>query len=108
MLTVLPAPKVRPKTLRDEIEQAFQRLGGVDALVNWAEESTVNRRIFYSVILPKIVPREMSAQISGDDGGPIRMSIEWLAPTPQTPPLPEPAAAAMNIVNQVILDAEDE
>lgn len=53
------------------ISEAFEKLGGIKALVTWAEKSDDNRKIFYSQIWPKIIP----LQVTGEDGGPIQAAV---------------------------------
>lgn len=73
------AGKGRPKgalnkitlAAKDAIAQAFDRIGGVDALVAWIELSDDNRKIFYSTIHPKLIP----VQVSGEGGGPVEIKI---------------------------------
>lgn len=74
-----PQVKVlRPKAaLREAVEDVFYNMGGPDAMLKWVQESTVNRRIFYKDILPKLIPREVRGEIGGKDGGPMKMVIEW-------------------------------
>lgn len=41
---------------KDVIAQAFDKMGGVEALVTWAETDADTKRVFYSQIWTKIVP----------------------------------------------------
>lgn len=52
---------------KDAIATAFDRLGGVDALVTWAGLNDDNKRVFYGTIYPKLLP----LQLTGQDGGAI-------------------------------------
>lgn len=52
---------------KDAIAQAFDRVGGVDGLVEWIEKSDDNRKVFYGSIHPKLIP----VQLTGDGGGPV-------------------------------------
>jgi len=66
-------PNKMTAAAKDAIAQAFNRLGGTDGLVSWAEANDDNRKAFYTQIWPKIIP----LQVSGDDeGGPLRMVLE--------------------------------
>jgi hypothetical protein len=56
---------------KDAIAQAFDRVGGVNALVDWIEKSDDNRKIFYSTIHPKLIP----VQVSGEGGGSISLIV---------------------------------
>jgi hypothetical protein len=55
---------------KEAIAEAFERLGGVDALVTWANKED-NAKVFYSQIWPKIVP----LQVGGDPDSPHRIEI---------------------------------
>jgi hypothetical protein len=48
--------------VRHAIETAFDKLGGADGLAAWAAESDVNKRIFYSMILPKLLPLQIKRE----------------------------------------------
>lgn len=66
--------KQRQDTQRahEAIGLAFQRIGGVDALVAWAEQ---NRDAFYERVWPKIIPAQLSIGSGDDEGG--RLTITW-------------------------------
>jgi hypothetical protein len=55
---------------KQAIAEAFDKLGGTEGLVSWAEESDENKRVFYATIWPKIIP--VQTEISGPDGEAIR------------------------------------
>lgn len=64
---------------KDAIAQAFDRVGGVDGLVDWIEASDDNRKVFYSSIHPKLIP----VQVGGDPDNPLNVTvrrIELVAP----------------------------
>jgi hypothetical protein len=52
------------------ISLAFDGLGGVDALIEWANESNSNKGLFYSQIYTKLIPMQIhgkvDAEITGD------------------------------------------
>lgn len=56
------------KAAKEAIAEAFDKMGGIEALVTWAEESSDNRKVFYSQIWPKIVP----LTVGGDADNPLR------------------------------------
>lgn len=60
---------------RAAIEYVFNELGGADALKSWVEKDTVNERVFYAQIWPKILPKEVRAELTGKDGGPIQTAV---------------------------------
>lgn len=50
----------------------FDKLGGVDAMVEWAARNDENRKAFYTSIYPKLLP----LQVTGEGGGPL--AVSWL------------------------------
>lgn len=75
------AGKGRPKGVpnkattlaKNAIAEAFDKMGGLDALVEWATANDEHRKVFYGQIYPKLLP----LQIAGDpDGAPIRAAVE--------------------------------
>lgn len=51
-------------TLKQAFLQAFEQLGGVDGLVNWAKKDESYQRTFYT-LTAKMLPREIA--IAGTD-----------------------------------------
>ncbi len=49
------------------IAEAFESMGGVDALVLWACKNDEHRKAFYTSIYPKLLP----LQVTGEGGGPV-------------------------------------
>lgn len=65
------------KAAKEAIADAFEGLGGIDGLIEWASKNDEHRKCFYSQIWPKIVP----LQLSGDKDNPLFPSrIELVAP----------------------------
>ncbi len=65
-------PNGRPKgskdkftELKDSFLEAFDRLGGIDGLVEWAKKSNNNRSQFYQMIT-KLLPRDINLNPPGD------------------------------------------
>ena len=58
------------KTAKEAIAFAAEGLGGAQRLVEWAQEDPLNERAFWSSIYPKLLP----LQVTGEGGGPIRVS----------------------------------
>jgi hypothetical protein len=56
---------------KDAIAQAASDLGGARRLVEWAQESAENERVFWQSIYTKLVP--VQNEITGKDGGAIQM-----------------------------------
>ena len=98
--TTALVPTVMPMDLREMVTEVFVDLGGKEAMMAWVNESTINRRIFYKDIFPRLIPKEVNSKISGTDGGPVRMVIEWDAP-PQPMPAELPAGSLLSIVNAI-------
>jgi hypothetical protein len=63
-----------PRVAKENIIQAFEELGGVDGLVNWAKTDPKNQGDFYK-IYGRLLPIENN--ISGADGEDIKMVISW-------------------------------
>jgi hypothetical protein len=65
---------------KEIVEEVFHRMGGVDALLKWIEETPENRKIFYSQIFPRLAP----LQLTGADGGAIQIQrIERVVVNPK-------------------------
>ena len=55
---------VQNKTTRlakQAIHDAFEELGGMEALVEWAKKDDDNIKVFYAQIWPKIIPLQVEA-----------------------------------------------
>jgi len=61
------------KAARDVIAEAASRLGGVERMVEWAQEAPENEKAFWTMLYPKLVPLEN--YMTGPDGGPIQTSL---------------------------------
>jgi hypothetical protein len=65
--------------VRETLLLAADRVGGVDALEKWIRRDRENERIFWSVIIPKLLPLkvdsevEMGARLAG-------LVATWLPP----------------------------
>jgi hypothetical protein len=60
-------PNKTTTAAKEAIHLAFEEMGGTAALVEWANRSDDNKRVFYSQIWTKIVP----LKLSGDADNPI-------------------------------------
>lgn len=49
------------KLAKQAIAEAFDKLGGTDALIKWAQSDPDNMKVFYATIWPKIVPLQVEA-----------------------------------------------
>jgi hypothetical protein len=63
-----------PRVAKENIIQAFEELGGIEGLVNWAKSDPKNHGDFYK-IYGRLLPIENN--VSGTDGEPISMVITW-------------------------------
>lgn len=59
-------PNKLTRSMREAFLEAFDKLGGVDALVEWAGRHDDNRGAFYSLV-SKLLPREID--LRANDGG---------------------------------------
>lgn len=66
------------KAAKDAIAEAAEMLGGVNRLVEWAQEAPENERAFWATVYPKLLP----LQVSGEDGGPVAIQIVRYADNP--------------------------
>lgn len=66
------------KAAKEAIAEAFEKMGGTDALVGWADRNDDNRKVFYSQIWPKIVP----LTVGGDQDNPLVTEIRRIRVEP--------------------------
>lgn len=66
------------KDAKAMIQLAFEDLGGLPRLVEWAN-NPANLSQFYTQIWSKIIPKDIKSEISGSEGGPVKMSISWMS-----------------------------
>ena len=72
------------------IALAFEGIGGTKALIKWAGKNDDNRKAFYTVVWPKIIP----LQVGMDPNNPITVThIELVAPA-----IEEAAQAAVDLI----------
>ena len=67
-------PNKTTRSFREAVEMAADKLGGSDRLVAWCREDTQNERLFWSSIYPRLAP----LQVTGADGGPLKVVVEEL------------------------------
>lgn len=65
------------KIAKDAIATAAERLGGVDRLVEWAQEEPENERAFWVSIYPKLLPLQVNA--NHDLSDPMKDLLEHVA-----------------------------
>jgi hypothetical protein len=75
-------PKGQPNkttlAAKEAIHEAFEQLGGVKGLTDWAEKDDDNRKVFYAQIWPKIVP----LALAGDKDNPLVTEIRRIRVEP--------------------------
>jgi len=69
-------PAQLTKDAKAMIQLAFEDLGGLPRLVEWAN-NPANLSQFYTQIWSKIIPKDIKSEITGNEGGPVKMSICW-------------------------------
>jgi hypothetical protein len=75
-------PKGRPKgipnkittSVKEDVLEVYQNLGGKLGLEKWARLSTRNLSTFYGWMMSKLLPA--SLEVGGQDGGPVRVQLE--------------------------------
>lgn len=63
--------KGRPKGAKNKttvaakkaIEEAAEKLGGVDRMVAWAQEDPANERVFWGQLYPKLLPLQVEGSV---------------------------------------------
>lgn len=73
------------RQLKDLVRQALDECGGVEYLKIQASENPV---AFLS-LCARLLPSELSAKISGSDGGPVRVQVIRCTDAPGTLPMPQ-------------------
>lgn len=68
------SPNKLAKAAKDAIAEAAEQLGGVNRLVQWAQEDPQNEKAFWTTVYPKLIP----VQVTGEGGGAVVLS--WLPP----------------------------
>ena len=64
------------------IHDAFEGIGeekgltGLQAFTKWAS-NPANQSQFYCQIWGKLIPKDIKATVTGEDGGPVKMVIGW-------------------------------
>jgi hypothetical protein len=56
------------KDAKANIQLAFEELGGLTRLVEWANNTPQNLTSFYTQIWPRIVPKDIKSEITGAEG----------------------------------------
>lgn len=56
-------PNKLTQDAKEAIEFVAQGLGGAEGMLTWAQEDKTNERIFWSNIYPRILPKEVKAEV---------------------------------------------
>lgn len=64
-------PNKVSKAVKDVIIEAAERLGGMNRLVEWAQEDPANEKMFWGTIYPKLIP----LTVGGDPDNPMKASL---------------------------------
>jgi len=67
-------PAQLTKDAKAVIQRAFEDLGGVERLVEWAN-NPANLGSFYTQIWSKIIPRDVKTEVTGKDGKAIQLEL---------------------------------
>lgn len=65
-------PNKQTTAAKEAIAQAAEGLGGVDRLIEWAQEDPLNERAFWATIYPKLIP----VTLAGDKENPLNLQIQ--------------------------------
>ncbi len=84
-------PNQLTRTVKEVIERVAQGLGGVDGMLAWAQEEAANARIFWGQIYPKLLPCQIKAEHTGQNGQPLVGGV-LVVPAVLAPPVWEQAA----------------
>ena len=63
---------------REAIAEAFERIGGVDALVDWIEADEANRKTFFG----QVYPRLLAYDVDPPEAEWAPRALTWQPPTP--------------------------
>jgi hypothetical protein len=56
-------PNKMTQDAKEAIEFVAQGLGGAEGMLAWAKKDATNERIFWSNIYPRILPKEIKAEV---------------------------------------------
>ncbi|WP_175740018.1 hypothetical protein [Burkholderia ambifaria] len=57
------APNKMTMDVKQSIERVAEGLGGAEGMLAWAKSDKANERIFWSNIYPRILPKEIKAEV---------------------------------------------
>ena len=56
------------------IQEVIDGLGGAERMIAWAKEDPLNERMFWSQVMPKVLPKEVN--VGGQPGNPLNLGIK--------------------------------
>lgn len=88
----VPLPRGRPKgvpnkltqDVRAMIQEVIDGLGGAQRMMAWAKEDPLNERMFWSQVMPKLMPKEVN--VGGQADNPLNVGIKVTFVDPEAPP----------------------
>jgi hypothetical protein len=69
-------PNALSKAAKDVIQEASERLGGVDGLVKWVQADAQNEKVWWGTIYPKLIP----LTLAGDAKSPLALAVTFVKP----------------------------
>lgn len=69
--------RAKPRATKKELALAVERMGGVDGLVKWARRTRENERLFWTVLLPRLLPLTAESE-AGMGHALVAMAARWL------------------------------
>lgn len=96
------APNKVTRLSKENITEAFELLGGVDGMVQWAMASNQNLTEFYK-IYAKLLPRQLDVK---NDGNPLSLTVVRYENLPR--PMKTVSASVIHDSNQKLADGFDD
>lgn len=84
----VPLPRGRPKgvpnkltqDVRAMIQEVIDGLGGAQRMIAWAKEDPLNERMFWSQVMPKVLPKEVNVGGQGDNPLNLGITVTFVKP----------------------------
>jgi hypothetical protein len=64
-------PNKLTQNVRQALEYVAEGLGGAEGMLQWARDESENKRLFWSQMYLKLLPKETKMELSGIDGAPL-------------------------------------
>ena len=71
------ASRARPRATKEQLALAVERMGGVDGLVKWARRTRENERVFWTILLPRLLPLTAESEVEMGHAL-VAMAARWL------------------------------